>query len=234
MTKTDLSIGTIFCVTAAIMLSACAPKMGEFQHRNRAYKAPVNFPQEGQKPVEGSLWTATLQGNYLFADQRAMRVGDIVTVIVKEQANASGGATTVLDRDSSMSNTISDFLGLLKKFQPSMVGLEALGAKSNSDFKGMGETTRSEKLTATVPATVKKVMPNGNLYIEGHRTIMLNHEEHHFYISGVVRPVDISDDNSVSSSRLAEAEIEFGGRGDITDKQRQGVVSRSVDKYNPF
>ena len=234
MMRTRLSVVIVALATLGLSLSACAPKLGEFQHRQRSYKAPVQFPQVSQKPVEGSLWTATLQGNYLFADQRAMRVGDIVTVVVKESANARRGASTTLDRDSSMTNTISDFLGLLKQLQPGLVGMEALGTKSNSDFKGMGETTRSEKLSATVPATVKKVMPNGNLYIEGHRTIMVNHEEHHFYISGVVRPVDISDDNSVSSSRLAEAEIEFGGRGDITDKQRPGIISRTVDKYNPF
>jgi flagellar L-ring protein precursor FlgH len=221
-------------VIAAMTLTACAPTLGEYKHRKRTYKAPVAFPQVSEKPVQGSLWTPTIQGNYLFADQRAMRIGDIVTVVVEESANARRGASTTLDRDSAMSNTITDFLGLLKKFQPSLVGAEMLGTKTSTDFKGMGETSRSEKLNATIPATVKKVMPNGNLYIEGHRTILVNAEEHHFYISGVVRPVDISDNNSVSSSRLAEAEIEFGGRGDITDKQRPGIISRTLDKYNPF
>jgi flagellar L-ring protein precursor FlgH len=114
------------------------------------------------------------------------------------------------------------------------VSADLLGGKSKSDFQGFGEITRFEKLNAKVPATVKSVMPNGNLFIEGYRVILVNNEEHRFYISGVVRPVDISDDNSVTSSRMAEAEIEFGGRGDITDKQRPGVITRTVDKYNPF
>lgn len=234
MTRTIISLVIACWVVVGLTVSACAPQLGEFQHRQRTYKAPVKFPQAEQKPAPGSLWTDTLQGNYLFADQRAMRVGDIVTVVVRESADARRGASTTLDRKSAMSNTLTDFLGLLKRLSPTSVGTELLGGKSISDFSGMGETTRSEKLSATVPATVKKVLPNGNLYIEGHRTIMVNNEEHHFYISGVVRPVDISDDNSVSSSRIAEAEIEFGGRGDITDKQRPGIITRTVDKYNPF
>jgi len=216
------------------VMIGCAPQLGEVAPRERKYRSVVQFPQTTEKAQPGSVWTPTRNGNFLFADQRAMRQGDIVTVKVEESADAKRGASTTLDRDSKMSNAISGFLGLIKYLKPDLAGADLLGAKSDTDFKGLGETTRSEKLNAKVPATVKRVLPNGNLYIEGYRTILVNNEAHHFYISGVIRSVDISDDNSVSSSRIAEAEIEFSGRGDISDKQRPGVIQRYVDKYNPF
>jgi flagellar L-ring protein precursor FlgH len=218
----------------AFTVTGCAPQLGEVAPRARKYDPVVKFPQTAETATSGSAWTPTRQGNFLFADQRAMRVGDLVTVLVQESADARRGASTMLDRDSSTSNAITGFLGLIKYLKPDLASADLLGGKSKSDFQGLGETTRSEKLNAKVPATVKSVMPNGNLFIEGYRVILVNNEEHRFYISGVVRPVDISDDNSVTSSRMAEAEIEFGGRGDITDKQRPGVITRTVDKYNPF
>ncbi|MFT3709073.1 MAG: flagellar basal body L-ring protein FlgH [Archangium sp.] len=98
--------------------------------------------------------------------------------------------------------------------------------KLGNEFQGDGRTARTEKLTATVPAVVKKVLPNGNLFIEGHRVVLVNNEEQHFYISGVVRPIDIAQDNSVRSSYVADAEIEFTGRGVLTDAQRPGFFTR--------
>ncbi len=93
---------------------------------------------------------------------------------------------------------------------------------------------RSEHLTATVPAIVRKVLPNGNLFIEGHRVVLVNSEEQHFYISGVVRPIDIDQENSIKSSQIADAEIEFTGRGVLSDNQHQGWLSRYFGWIWPF
>ncbi|HEY5284846.1 MAG TPA: flagellar basal body L-ring protein FlgH, partial [Polyangia bacterium] len=93
---------------------------------------------------------------------------------------------------------------------------------------------RSESFTATVPAVVMKVLSNGNLFVEGHRAILVNSEEHHFYISGVVRPIDIDQLNSVKSSVVADAQIEFVGRGELTDNQKQGWLSRYLGWMWPF
>jgi flagellar L-ring protein precursor FlgH len=109
-----------------------------------------------------------------------------------------------------------------------------LNTSSDSSFHGEGSTGRTERLTATVPATVKKVLPNGNLFIEGHRVVLVNSEEQHFYISGVVRPIDIDQDNSVKSSMVAEAEIEFTGRGVLTDNQKQGFLQKMLGWIWPF
>ncbi len=85
-----------------------------------------------------------------------------------------------------------------------------------------------------MPAVVRKVLPNGNLFVEGHRVVLVNNEEQHFYISGVVRPIDIDQENSVKSSMVADAEIEFVGRGVLTDNQHQGFLSRYLGWLWPF
>ena len=81
---------------------------------------------------------------------------------------------------------------------------------------------------------VKKVLPNGNLFVEGHRVILVNDEEQHFYLSGIIRPIDIDQNNIISSSKIAEAEIEFVGRGVMSDNQRQGWFSRFFSWIYPF
>jgi len=101
-------------------------------------------------------------------------------------------------------------------------------------LQSSGDTARSESLTATVTAVVTKVFSNGNLFVEGHRVILVNEEEHHFYISGVVRPIDIDQDNSVQSYMVAEAQIEFVGRGVLSDNQKPGWLSRALGWMWPF
>lgn len=230
---------SIYSVRLSVLLGlvampGCNPELGQYTPRVREYRSPVEFPQESQSPRTGSLWTHGQMGNFLFRDQRARQVGDLVTIQVDEQADATRGASTTLSRDSAMTNAITGFLGLVKYLQPGLAGADLLGGQATTDFSGAGNTSRTERLSATVPAMVKKVMPNGNLYVEGYRVILVNREENRFYISGIIRPADITDDNTVSSSRVAEAEIEFNGRGVISDKQGPGVLSRLIDQYNPF
>ena len=87
---------------------------------------------------------------------------------------------------------------------------------------------------ATVSTVVKSVMPNGNLFVEGHRVVLVNREEQHLYVSGVVRPIDIDDQNAIDSSRIAEAHIEFVGQGVVSDAESPGVVSRAVGSVWPL
>jgi flagellar L-ring protein precursor FlgH len=136
-----------------------------------------------------------------------------------------------------MNADITAFLGLMAKLQSADedINPEALlDAGSKINFDAEAGTGRSERLTATVPVMVKKVLPNGNLFVEGHRVILVNNEEHHFYVSGVARPYDIDESNSVPSSRLADAEIEFTGRGVLSEGQKPGPVARFFGWIWPF
>ena len=107
-------------------------------------------------------------------------------------------------------------------------------ATKKNSFDGSGTTSRSGQVKAIVPALVRKVLTNGNLFVEGHRVILVNDEEYHFYISGVVRSIDIDQNNSIDSTKIADAEIEFTGRGVVSEKQNPGWLARALDWIWPF
>ena len=106
--------------------------------------------------------------------------------------------------------------------------LEGLVRTVSSGFE------RKSTVMATLPVRVKQILPSGDLFIEGTKVVMVGAEEKHIYISGIVRKIDIAEDNTVPSSRVADAEIEYAGRGDISDTQRRGWLSRVLSKIWPF
>lgn len=216
--------------------AGCGPAhIGEYTPKHREYKLPTENKGEDEPSSPGSLWRDGRPASMLFTDARALHANDLVVINIEEVANASRSADTNLSRSSTSSAKIDAFLGLLKKLKVSSTdsGLN-IGGSSASALASTGSTDRSESFTATVPAVVMKVLPNGNLFVEGHRAILVNSEEHHFYISGVVRPIDIDQLNSIKSSVVADAQIEFVGRGDLTDNQKQGWLSRYLGWIWPF
>ena len=229
--RTRLTLLTALVATAT---GCSVSHISDYEPKVRDYRPPVALERDALTSVNGSLFHPLHAGTYLFADHRAMRMGDLVTVRVAEHADAKRGATTDLSRDSDTRLTLDAFFGLLQQAGEIFGSGDMLKLGSGTAFSGAGLTARTERLEATVPATVKQVLPNGNLFIEGHRVIMVNAEEHHFYLSGVVRPVDIQQDNSVMSSLIADAEIEFTGRGPVTDKQDQPWLQKGLDYVMPF
>lgn len=221
-------------VAMLLLLSACGPAhVGNYQPKHRKYEAASAAPAAKSTSNSGSLWEEGRPASLLFTDARALRQDDLVVVKIEEVADAKRSADTDLSRDSKFSADLSAFLrqaGVATG--PELTAQAAAG--TNSSFLGQGSTARTERLTATVPALVRQVLPNGNLFIEGHRVVLVNSEEQHFYISGVVRPIDIDQSNSVKSSLIADAEIEFTGRGVLSDNQRQGWFSRYFSWIWPF
>ncbi len=213
-------------VMLAAVAGGCAPAhTGAYKQKKREYTADAQSDKKNGALSEGSLWQDGRPASMLFTDARALHANDLVVIKVEEIASANRSANTNLARESSAAAKIDAFLGVLGKLQAA--GLDpSMGGSAKSGFKGEGKSDRSEYLTATVPALVRKVLPNGNLFVEGHRVVLVNSEEQHFYISGVVRPIDIDQENSVKSSMVADAEIEFVGAGDLTDNQKQGFLSR--------
>ena len=225
-------------VATAVVASGCVNHIADYEPKRRQYRSPVDFKKLGGPSEKGSLFHPGYPGEHFFADQRAMRLGDIVTVRVKEEANAKRNASTETARNGSTGLSIPRLFGLMSDLK-NQLGSEfsdgnLLQAAMETDFAGSGKTTRSEHLEATVPAIVREVLPNGNLFIEGHRVILVNNEEHHFYLSGVIRPVDIDGENSVQSTLMADAEIEFTGRGVISEKQSPGWLTRALDYAAPL
>ncbi|MEZ4461626.1 MAG: flagellar basal body L-ring protein FlgH [bacterium] len=227
----------ILMATAMFSMGCASDHIAEYKPKVRDYQFPVEATEMDNSTTEGSIWGGSEQGNYLYTDQRAIRPGDILTVRVEEFANAERATNTSNNRVTEMNADIAAFIGLMakvKELDPDIEPSKLISASSETRFDQAGETGRSEKLTATVPVIVKKALPNGNVFVEGHRVILVNEEEHHFYISGVARPFDVDENNTIASSRLADAEIEFTGRGSISAGQKPGFFATYFGWIWPF
>ena len=185
--------------------------------------------------VTGSLYSDAI-GGYL-QDTRAVHLGDIVTVNIAESADATGQTATSTQTNSSMSVGVNGLVGILPALTKAFPGLNPanlIGFGSQSQFAGQGATSRTGTLNGTIAVRVCEEMPNGDLYIEGTKVVMINNEEYHLYLSGVIRPADIAQDNSVSSTKIADAQVEYTGAGDLSASNRKGWFSRFLDWINPF
>lgn len=228
------------CIVIAsfvIALGGCAPKhIAPFTPKHRRYEVGAYAQTTKQaKPATGSIYSEAAAG-YL-EDTRAVRMGDIVHVRIDEHADAKGGATTALSRESSREDSVTGLLGFLPAIQrkyPDMDPQELVGLMSKMDFRGDGTTSREGALKGSIAVRVKRELPNGDLFIEGTKVVMINNEEYHLYISGLARPADIEMDNSVLSSLLADAQVEFTGRGDLATNVSRGWLSTVLDWINPF
>jgi len=218
-----------------VLLVGCAgpPRhIAPYSPKERDFDRGAYAPRQQASP--GSLY-ADQRG--WFEDDRARRVGDLLVIQIDERETASRTSSTKLGRKGANGFTAPKALGLMKKLQKEFPGMdpeELVTLTSDHSFNGNGKTQRSGRLSATLPVRVKDVMPNGDLFVEGTNVVMVSNEEHHLYVSGLVRPVDIKADNSVSSSRIANAEIEYIGRGDVNDQQRPGWGSRALTRGAPF
>ncbi|HET6419126.1 MAG TPA: flagellar basal body L-ring protein FlgH [Geobacteraceae bacterium] len=200
--------------------------------------APVRPPDMSiEAPVpdygNGSIWQASSCD--LTSDFKARKKGDTLTVVISEQASASKEATTGTKRNASASAGIPNFLGLENTFIKNWMDLSKLiNASTGTQYDGSGSTTRKENLNATITTRVTDVLPNGNLRIAGTRSVKVNNEDMIILLEGMVRSKDISADNTVSSSYIADARISYTGKGVVSDRQSPGWLLNIVDKVWPF
>ncbi|MDH5671850.1 MAG: flagellar basal body L-ring protein FlgH [Myxococcales bacterium] len=202
--------------------------------RQRNYQ-PGRYERPPEAVSPGSMWQDSSRG--LVADFRASGVGDLVTIVVDESPQAQGDASTGMDRMTESSLGAPRLLGLSKALAdeyPDIDPAQLIELMSQSSFAGNGETSRKSRVHAAIAVRVRRILPNGDLFLEGTKVLMVNDEELHIYVSGVIRPQDIEQDNSVQSSLVADAQIELTGRGVLTDNQRQGWLARLLSAINPF
>jgi len=226
-----ISLGIL--LVALFLLAGCAAH----SPTSRAMSAPAAQPMIApKKPMStGSLWTTT-QGS-LFYDVKGREVGDIVTVNIYEKASATKEAKTSTDRDFSTSADITKLFGLETSVANRNAKLDPatlLGAKYSNQFEGNGKTSRKEDLIATLTTQIIEVLPNGNVRIEGGKTVTVNREDQLIMLSGIVRPADISPQNVVDSMHILNAQIAYTGKGVISDKQQPGWMVRVLDNVWPF
>lgn len=168
----------------------------------------------------------------LFQDQRASRVGDILTVEINIADKAEVGNSTSRSRNGSESMGIAALLGL-QNILPGNPG-QAVDTSSTSASGGQGRTSRSETINMKMAAIVTDVLPNGNLLIRGRQEMRVNFELRELIVTGIVRPQDIGKGNTIEHAKIAEARISYGGRGQLTDVQQARWGQQIYDALFPF
>ncbi len=201
----------------------------------RSISVPAPDPAAATS-MPASLWRTGARA--FFRDQRASRVGDILTVEIDISDEAAIANKTVRTRDNSDKANLSTFLGYesqLKTFLPDVVQPDNLTSfGSTTANSGEGKVDRKESIKLTIAAIVVGVLPNGNLVIEGRQEVRVNFEVRELYIAGIVRPQDISSANTIKHTQIAEARISYGGRGQLTDVQQPRYGQQLYDIIFPF
>lgn len=242
----------MIAISAALLLSGCsgmgerlsnigkAPEMAKIEnpYYQKGYH-PVSLPmppQMDQVPQKNSLWQASRQT--FFKDQRAHKVGDILTVMIDIADEASLKNKTERKRDGDETQSLPSFLGMegqLTKVLPEALNPSSLvGMESSSNSAGDGKIEREEEITLKLAAMVTQVLPNGNFVIQGSQQVRVNTELRDLRLQGVIRPEDILNNNSISYEKIAEARISYGGQGIITDLQQPRYGQQFFDAVFPF
>jgi len=185
---------------------------------------------------QNSLWASNRQT--FFKDQRANNIGDILTVMIDIKDQAALQNDTERRRTANENVGIDNLLGLesqLTKVLPEGVtGPELVGADSSSISRGSGSTEREEEVQMRLAATVTQILPNGNMLIQGRQEVRVNFEKRILELAGIIRPEDITTDNTISADKIAEARISYGGKGQITDVQQPRYGQQVYDILFPF
>jgi flagellar L-ring protein precursor FlgH len=198
---------------------------------------PVQMPMPTPQAVSyspNSLWRNGSRA--FFKDQRARQVGDLLTVQVLITDKANFDNTTKRSRTNKEDSGVTDFAGakLLTGNAAKVMPGKILTADSTASSEGAGSVNRSETLSTNVAAVVTQVLPNGNLVVEGRQEIRVNFEVRELIVAGIVRPEDIHADNTIESTKIAQARIAYGGRGQLTDVQQPRYGQQVLDVLLPF
>jgi len=219
-----------------IIVSGCMPSVKSVTtdvNKPMVMKA-LNQPLP-EPSVTGSLWA---EGSIeIFSDPKARHVGDLVTILVNEQASATRNLGTKKSKKSSHKTDLTAGFGYLaalkakgNTFNPS-AGLDIADTK---DFNGSGSTTNSDTLTASMTGVITKVFPNGNMEVMGRRQVTINHQPQELVITGIIRRVDVASDNTIPSSKLAQVIISYGSGGELATVAQEGWLARTIDQVWPF
>lgn len=220
------NVFVLLSVPAVLTVAGCSTEIEANASQDWApvYQEPV-APPAGLMP-SGGIFSGGQMG--LFAsDRRATQVGDILTIELKERFQASKAQGASSSKADAFSIDLPDILG------GGIIDSELSGG-TNRSFSGNGRATQSNSLSGRMSVTVVRLLPGGNLEVIGQKKLTLNNGDEYIRLRGVVRPADISADNTVDSDRLADAEIKYVGAGDVADTGKKGWLRRGVDAISPL
>ncbi|MBE9635911.1 flagellar basal body L-ring protein FlgH [Salipiger mangrovisoli] len=235
----------LFCL---LLIAACTrldhfgrppgftPKEDGAEHAAMAYSSASDPGLPLRITDHASLWSGA-RGS-LLGDRRAVRSGDILTVVIEIDEQAEISNATDRARSGSESLGIPEFFGYPQRHEATMTDgtslATAVDISSSSSSSGDGSVKRNEKLTLRVAATITRVLPNGVLEISGLQEVRVNFEMRELLVSGYVRPEDISRQNEITYDKIASARISYGGRGQISDMQQPRYGQQALDAILPF
>jgi flagellar L-ring protein precursor FlgH len=232
-----LSLGTLplgACSTVAETVRG--PQMSAVAYPAKLMPVKQEFSEPAGPASANTLWRTGARA--FFHDQRAHRVGDILTVLVNVNDNATVSNETATDRTSSTDNGITHLFGLESSIgkilpgSPDPAHLVQTGGATSHD--GKGSVSRSEAVSLTIAAVVTAVMPNGNMMIQGRQEVRVNQELRELTVADIVRPEDITAANTIRHEQIAEARVSYGGRGSISRVQKVPVGQALVEQFSPF
>jgi flagellar L-ring protein FlgH len=240
-------------IAVLLLLSGCSSTLDRLENINQQppltksdnpqarpdYK-PMSWPLPEPTPPEtryaNALWQPGARA--FFRDQRAARVGDILTVRIEIDDKAELDNETDRKRDGKENVAAPKFFGLerfvgdITPAAPETDDLFDISGKTQN--KGTGKIKRKEKIVTNVAATITQVLPNGNLVVQGSQEIRVNYEIREVSVSGIIRPEDIDSSNTINSTQMAEARVIYGGRGQLTDIQQPRWGTQAIDILSPF
>ena len=215
-------IARIATATLALLLTACAASGPSLPPAGFEPSYPSNA--QAPTPAPGAIYRGGGTGGLsLFADQKARNVGDILTVQLVERTQASATSSTNTSKGSNVAVPAPTLFGA-----PATIGGRTLDSElgAESEFEGSGNSSQSNRLDGNVTVTVAERLPNGYLVVRGQKWIRINQGNEHIQIQGIVRPADIGPDNTILSSRVADAQIAYRGRGSLAQANAQGWLTR--------
>lgn len=217
---------TIIAASAVLLAGASAPALA---HKKHAEDYSLTLPPPPPPPPSnGSIFQTQTGYAPLYAGWSARRVGDPLTIVLVERTQASKSAGSKLDSSGS-TGLVPPTTGALALFKSSDASLGG-----NRGFTGKGTADQSNALSGQISVTVSQVYPNGTMLVQGQKRLTLNRGDEYITIKGVVRIADIASDNTILSTRVADAEISYTGKGDVARASRQGWLSRFFSVISPF
>jgi len=216
-------------LVAMSLLSGCATPVRQQEN----YRPTLPPAYTYAEPENGSIYQAS-QDVRLFEDVVARRVGDVITVVLSESTSASKSAKTSADKDQSTEIASPTFFGATPTFNlPGIIPLDSnrnntleQNLNATRSFEGEADSSQSNSLSGEITVTISDVLPNGNLVVRGEKWLTLNQGEEFIQISGMVRPQDISPQNTILSTQIADARIAYSGKGALAESNRMGWLAR--------
>lgn len=213
-----------FIAMSLVLVAGCSSTPQPPAQANDPAFAPVipDIPRE-QITEDGALFRPYM-ANSLYSDVTARRVGDIITVTLSENTSASKSANTATSKSTGVDLQPITGLG----GNPLNIGNQSvqLGVNASNDFTGDAAANQSNSLNGAISVTVVDVMPNQNLVIRGEKWLTLNHGDEYIRLTGIIRPADISPENEIVSTKIANARIQYSGTGSFARSQEKGWLTR--------